>query len=481
MSDTLAHLPALLQDLFVDAPEDLNEQARQAGEVPFCRRKRKLSPSSFVRTLVFGWLDDPKASVVKLANYAACLGPAISESALRQRLHEAASVSLLRELLDRALQPLVFGKQAPLPLLQRFLGVFLFDSSVLSLPACLAEDYPGCGSGNQPANAAAKMLLGMELTSGGLAQLDLFSARTPDQALIPLCQPLPKGALRYADLGFFSLVHFKELGQQGVYFFSRAHPQLVARLGKEKSRPLMALLQGEGPQVDLDEVEVGSKVKLRCRLMAWRVPDGVAKRRQKKLQESYYRRERRQRHKAERSGRRGKGARRTAGKRRRVAPSAEQLAWCEWVVVLTNVPKEKLSVEEAEALVRARWQIELLIKVFKQSGCLEQLRGTKRERLECELVAKLLGQVVAHWGVLCSGVVYLEVNVPQAMDLVGKYAERLGQALAWGLQAFLVPWQELLGRLANVGKRRKGRKHPSTEQRLAGLAPFADFYYDEDP
>jgi hypothetical protein len=478
MTTTLAELPSLLQDLFVQLPDDLNAQARAAADPaqpPFCRRRRVVTPSSFVRTLVFGWLDDPTASVAQLAEYAGCLGPALSESALRQHFTDR-GVGLLRDILDRALQPVLFGQRAPLPLLRRFRGVYLFDSSILSLPACLARDYPGCGNQNQ-ANAAVKMLLGLELTSGGLIQLDFFSARTPDQTLTPLCQPLPQGALRYADLGFFSLDFFKTQGAQGVFWFSRAHPQLVVQLDGGPTQGLMAFLADRGPQVDLAEVTLGTKVRLRCRLIAWRVPEPVARRRRRKLQESYCRRERRQRHKRQRgavAGQRRRGAgqrRRRAGRRRRVPPSAEQLAWCDWVVVLTNVPAEQMSVKEAQALLRARWQIELVIKVFKQSGCLEQLRGKNRERVECELLAKVLGQVVAHWAVLASGRVYLEVDVPQAVALVQKYAERLGQALAAGAAAVAIPWQELLGRLRRAGRRRRGRKRPSTAQRLAGLEP----------
>jgi hypothetical protein len=362
---------------------------------------------------------------------------------------------------------LLFGQDSALPLLQRFHGVYLFDTSFLPLPACLARDYPGTGN-QQQANAAVKVLLGLELTSGGLVQVDFFSARQPDQALTPQCQPLTEGALRLADLGFFSLDFFRQQTAQKVFFFTRAHPQLVVQRGPQQTQPLMAFLQNRGPQVDLAEVTVGSKVRLRCRLIAWRVPDRVAQRRWQKRTESYQRRERRQRHKQERGHKAGQKSRRSAGKRRRVPLTAEQAQWCAWVVVLTNVPADKLSVAEAQGLLRARWQIELLIKVWKQSGCLEQLRGQRRERIKCELVAKVLGQVVAHWAVLASGRVYLQIDVAQAVELVKKYAERLGQALGQAGEAFLAVWRELLTRLQRAGRRRQGRRRPSTEQRLAG-------------
>lgn len=466
MSTILETLPAFLQDLFVSLPDALNSQL----DTPFCQRKRSLSPSSFVRSLVFGWLDNPRAALEDLAEYATTLGSPISGSGLRQQTLKPAAVHLLREVLDHALQPLIFGKEAPIPLLQRFHGVYLYDSTIVSLPSCLARDYPGCGNQNQTLNAACKLLLGFELTTGGLVQLDFFPARQPDQALLLHCQPLTEEALAIRDLGFFSSQRFNEQTELGVSWLSRAHPQLVVQLGNGQSQSMMAFLRGRGPRVDLAEVELGTKVPLKCRLIAWRVSDAVAERRKKKREEQHKRKQRRRKNKQQRGRKLSKGSNKGRSRHKgATGPTAEQLEQCEWVVVLTNVPVDKLSVEEAEALLRARWQIEVLIKVWKQSGCLEKLRGRRRERVECELLAKVLGQVVAHWAILSSGRVYLEVNVTRATRKVRKYAERLGQTLGQSEVAFVQIWQELLGRIEREQRRRQGRKRPSTEQRLLGL------------
>jgi len=230
-------------------------------------------------------------------------------------------------------------------------------------------------------------------------------------------------------------------------------------------------VRDRGLEVDLEKVEVGTKVRLKCRLIAWRVPDEVAARRKKKRLEQQSRRQRR-RLKARKRGKKvSKAPSQKVAKQKRVLKplGEEQLEWCEWVVVLTNVPQDKLSVKEAQALLRARWQVEVLIKVWKQSGCLEQLRGEVRERVECEVLAKLLGQLVAHWATLSSGMVYLEINVMRARRKVKKYAERLGQKLAQTEVAFREVWEEMLGRIRRAGRRRQGKKRPSTEQRLAGL------------
>jgi hypothetical protein len=79
------------------------------------------------------------------------------------------------------------------------------------------------------------------------------------------------------------------------------------------------------------------------------------------------------------------------------AVSVRRLALADWTLLVTNVPASRLSVEEALVLVRARWQIELLFKLWKDQGLLDESRSQKRWRRLCELYAKLLGLVLQHW------------------------------------------------------------------------------------
>lgn len=95
---------------------------------------------------------------------------------------------------------------------------------------------------------------------------------------------------------------------------------------------LVAYLRAAGAaDVDTD-VLLGSASRLACRLIARRVPAAVAAQRRKRLWDK--------------SARRGD------------RPSALSLALCDWTILVTNVPRELLSVEEAVALARMRWQIE---------------------------------------------------------------------------------------------------------------------------
>src|SRR5205807_9665498 len=79
----------------------------------------------------------------------------------------------------------------------------------------------------------------------------------------------------------------------------------------------------------------------------------------------------------------------------KVSPARLRLA--DWTIVLTNVPQDMLSVQEVLVVVRCRWQIELLWKLWKEHGKLDTWRSYKPERVLTEIYAKLLGLLITHW------------------------------------------------------------------------------------
>jgi hypothetical protein len=78
------------------------------------------------------------------------------------------------------------------------------------------------------------------------------------------------------------------------------------------------------------------------------------------------------------------------------------LVWelANWTLVVTNVPASMLSFTQAMALLRARWQIELLFKLWKEHGLLDQWNTSQPWHILCEVYAKLLALVVHHWFLL---------------------------------------------------------------------------------
>src|SRR6266699_3029266 len=77
--------------------------------------------------------------------------------------------------------------------------------------------------------------------------------------------------------------------------------------------------------------------------------------------------------------------------------SEETLRLADWTILLTDVPSKRLRFEEALVLLRERWQMELLYKLWKSQGVIDEWRTENPWRVLCELYAKLLGQVLQHW------------------------------------------------------------------------------------
>src|SRR5919202_2736188 len=171
---TLAHIAGELRTLLTATAD----AAARAGR--FVQRRSKLTGALFAQTLVFGWLANPQATLEELAQTAATLGLAISPQGLDARFGPEAA-ALLRRLLEAAVHAVVAADPVAIPLLARFHGVYLHDSSVVALPAALAELWPGSG-GSAPA-ATLKLGVRLDLVSGALLGPVLQPGRSHDTRL----------------------------------------------------------------------------------------------------------------------------------------------------------------------------------------------------------------------------------------------------------------------------------------------------------
>lgn len=398
MALSVADLASALQATFTT---DAADAAAASG---FVRRRRRLGGPPFVQALTFGWLANPRASLDELADVAADLGCPVSPQALDQRLTPSAAHCLYLTL-HSALLHLVEACPVAAPLLRRFTGVYVRDCSTVTLPGALAGWLPGCGHGNPELPCAAvKLHVGLDVSTGALEGLSLQPGRTSDRRCAGSDAPLPEGAILLEDLGFFDVRRLRHYGEQGCFVLSRAPTRLLVRPAGGRERALAQFLAGAGGDRVDRWVTVGRRHKAwRCRLIAVRVPQGVAQRRR------------------ERAGREAKDMGRQL--------SRQKLALCEWTVLLTNAPEGLLSAGEALALRRVRWQVELLFRVWKDEGKVDESRGRKPCRVLCEVLAKLLGQVVQHWASLLAGGP-LEVSGIKAAKRVRRKAARLAEGLA---------------------------------------------------
>lgn len=436
MTNTITQVADAMQTVLDQVPEG---QARPTG---FLKRKRNLSAAVFVKTLVFGVLARPDASLDELTRIAALLGVTITPQSLDERFTpEAAELS--RRVLQASIQAMITADPVPLAILERFTEVVLLDSSTISLPEALRWQFAGCGTSNPEAgNAALKLTVAWDLKAGRLRGPILDAGRVNDKAAKLATEALPAGALRIADLGYFKLANLKQMDRDRVKFLSRFQAGTIVHdaQGREWSR-LSEFLDDQGPRVD-QQIRLGKRERLPCRLLAARVPDEVAEQRVRRLREE-----------ATKDG-------------RNLSPECVALA--RWTVLVTNVPAARLSVEEALALGRARWQIELLFKLWKSQGGIDEWTSAKPTKVLCQVYAKLIAMVVQHWVVLVSSWDHVDRSLVKVCQTIKKYAwdmaEAVGNPAAVG---------RIIGKLRTICatgcRMNKREKHPNTFQRLLNL------------
>ena len=395
---TIAQLAASLQTVFTTTAEEI---ARRSG---FVERASKLTGAVFAQALVFGWLANPEASLPQLAAAAALAGVGISPQGLDQRCTPAAA-DFLEGLLAAAVGVLVQAEQVAIPLLGRFAAVELLDASTIVLPDALGPWWPGCG-GASPTNtsAALKIHVRYDLCSGALRGPLLTDGRAHESTTPLQTEALPPGSLRVADLGFFCLKVLAAVAAGGSFFLSRMHHTTAVFTAAGQRARLLDLL-GPGPCYDLP-VRLGCTQRLPVRLLAARVPPAVANQRRRGL--------------------------RAAARKHGRTPTAESLAWADWTLLVTNAGADRLSLPEALVLLRARWQLELLFKLWKQHGKIDQSRSAKPWRVLCEVWAKLLGVLVQHWLTLTGCWPHPDRSLVKAAQVVRTHAMHLLATLAAG-------------------------------------------------
>jgi len=367
------------------------------------------------------------------------VGVVISPQGLDQRCGEAAA-AFLEEVLGAAVQAVIAAEPVAIPLLQRFTAVVLLDYSTIVLPDALGLWWPGCGGSSvQHTQAALKLGVRFDLCSGALRGPLLTDGRTHESTTPIQHAPLPAGALRLADLGFFDLAVLAQTAAQDSYWLSRLHFTTAVYDAAGRRWDVLDLLAAQGTRtVDLP-IALGAQQRLAARLLAVRVAQEVADQRRRRL-------------------------RATARDRGRT-PSAALLAWCDWTLLVTNVPAELLSLREALVLARARWQVELLFKLWKSHGHIDESRSGKPWRVLCEVYAKLLAMVVQHWLLLTGCWAYPDRSLVKAAQTVRLHALHLASALA-GAPA-LEEVIALIHRCLTAGCRlNRRKKKPNTYQRL---------------
>ena len=257
--------------------------------------------------------------------------------------------------------------EAVIPLLSNFKKVHLLDSTTVSLPDELSEEFSG--SGGSASNSAVKFQFMLEYKSGTFSNIWLTSGTEPDQKQMERAiSNVKKDELIIHDLGYFSQDGIMKIVKKEAFFLSRYYHQTALYYRKRDENWQRLHLPDElnsNEKVEKEyPVRYGAKAQVDCRLIAKRVCDEVAQRRKRKKRKS-----------AKKKGR-------TLSKR--------ALAMLNWNLYVTNISREKLPTESVGTLSSLRWQIELVFKGAKSVLGLSEICGKRSPRVLCQIYGRLI-------------------------------------------------------------------------------------------
>lgn len=293
-------------------------------------------------------------------------GKAVSRQAVEERMTpeaEAFVTQVLQDTMSEQAHAKICKKQKGL--LAFFKGIFIDDSTTISLPDELAQEFPGnISRGKQKAQAKIHALYNIKEKTFDFLHIHSFSDN--DQSLSANVLPhLKAGDLSLRDLGFMVLSVLKEFINQSIYFISRkGYKTNVYDIQTEKEIDLLKELRKK-KFIDR-EVHLGAKEKIPVRLVALPISTEQAAERRRKAKND---------------------------RDKRLNHSDDYYELLGYSIYVTNIEKEICSAAEIYLLYKLRWQIEIIFKSWKSCFALEKLfhrQCTNAIRVRCSIIMMLL-------------------------------------------------------------------------------------------
>jgi hypothetical protein len=413
----------------------------------FVRRKSPITGEVFLKALVLGFLEKPRASLNEIAQACLDMGVAVTAQAIDERIN-ASSVAFVQNMFHQALQ--LFKPHQPLPLaiLEQFTSINLVDSTTKALPDHMATEYPGCGG--LSAISSLKIQLVFDFLSGSMKQVEFRPGNEPDQAYRGYLQVVQKGSLTIADLGYFCLDAFQEIAGKSAYFLSRYSYPTALFLESGEKLDLVKFLQVQTQDTLELSVLLGFRPeqRLACRLILLRAPEEIAEERRRKAKQ--------------RARKRGRSL------------GATYLFLLGWTIFVTNTPANMISTSQVHDFYRIRWQIELIFKLWKGYSGLNHIYAWRKERVMTELYAKLICVVFVHFllaplRILSETGSGREVSAVKFRKLLQRFSPLLRVYTA-NPSLLMKTLDDLIAQVLRFALKQKRLTQPSTYSRLAAFS-----------
>jgi hypothetical protein len=346
--------------------EILDQLAKATGFIK--RSGGDITAFSFMYIVSFGFLGNGAIALTYLvAGLRTHFNVNVTPQALSKRINSASSVKFLKAILKKLIevQLNIRLKSCFSETFSMFNGIYLQDSSQVTLNEYLSEDFRGQGGG--ASKSALKLDFIYDIANFLVYGMKITSATTNDQTHSKeILKYIKRGGLLIRDLGYFTISVLKAIQDQAAYYISRLSISTHIYLNQKDEEPLdvpkfLEKLRNEGKSLSNIPVYVGKKERLKTRLVAEKVPAHVSKQRRDRFK-----------------------------KDRKKSPSPYYIEWSGFSIFITNIPETMFSGKIILAIYKIRWQIELVFKNFKTNVEIDILKGTNKNRIESLVYGKLI-------------------------------------------------------------------------------------------
>jgi hypothetical protein len=372
------------------------------------RRESKFKPEEFIDTLMF---SDPDHSQLSLQDCCNDLAQQHQRSLSKVALHKrfnSRSLDFLKKVL--AQQMALKLDIEPGSNWAPFSRVLIVDSSKFAMPKQYMDAYPGFG-GARGLSAMMNIQYCFDLKNGDWENLELTKATANDQSYSKkTLDRIGEGELHIRDLGYVTTGYMAKIVSKQSFFLNRLHPHLVpvqCNTGKPISwATLYQKMQQNKNTLMETMVRIGKgTAAFECRLIAVPVPEQVWAERIRKAQKQ--------------------------AKSHNSILSDEYKVRCRFSLFITNTTNDVLKAADIIQLYRLRWQIELIFKAWKSILDIHKVKAVKKERLECQLIAKFIW-ILLNWKIFrCIDAFIHKNSADYACSILKFYkqAKRYSQAL----------------------------------------------------
>ena len=407
------------------SPEGLDRMGFETG---LCKRLREISPGRLATSLLASFACGRVDTLADLQRqFNALCGRAVGYKAFHKQLAKPAFAAFTRALFELVVERWAIRALRAADGLAGFERVVIRDGSSFAVKDALRERFPGRFKTVSP--AAVELHATMELPEGTVSRVALTADTAAERPHLPDADSL-RGALLLADRGYFEVGHLAAVDEAGGGFVARAGASINPTVPRAEAngRELAGLRDKRLKRCDLPKTGAADLD------VVWR-----------------------------------KGA--TTLRARLVArwnPAREA-----YVLLVTNLPRERVSADQVGQTYRLRWQVELLFKEWKSHA---NLRGfdTANEHIAeglvwAALAAAALKRHIAH---ATQALRRVEVSTRKVAMCARHGLDAVLRAIASGKHRALPPAiRNLIEYLARNAKRSHPRRDRQRGRLQFGLEP----------